>query len=142
MAFSDDLCIITSPAGARAALDEVAGTVAAHCGIASNLGKTRAIAAEAIPAPPGKPEAQRGVVVLGTPLGHPAFVQAWAEDRMRLERQLLDRPPAAFTGFAMRLVVAADVRLPPRQPRYPDVASVRVRSIRANARRCHLGHAA
>ena len=94
-----------SPAGARAALDEVAGTVAAHCGIASNLGKTRAIAAEAIPAPPGiaelgdevwrgdKPEAQRGVVVLGTPLGHPAFVQAWAEDRMRLERQLLDHLP-------------------------------------------------
>ena len=105
VAFLDDLYIITSPAGARAALDEVAGTVAAHCGIASNLGKTRAIAAEAIPAPPGiaelgdevwrgdKPEAQRGVVVLGTPLGHPAFVQAWAEDRMRLERQLLDHLP-------------------------------------------------
>ena len=105
MAFLDDLYIITSPAGARAALDEVASTVAAHCGIASNLGKTRGMAAEAIPALPGiaelgeevwrgdKPEAQRGVVVLGTPLGHPAFVQAWAEDRMRLERQLLDHLP-------------------------------------------------
>ncbi|CAE7495410.1 ettA [Symbiodinium sp. KB8] len=39
-----------------------------QCDIASNLGKTRVIAAE-------------GVVVLGSPLGHPAFVQAWAEER-------------------------------------------------------------
>ena len=42
----------------------------------------------------------------------------------------------------MRLVAAADVCVPPRQPRYADIASVRVRSIRANARRCRLGHAA
>ena len=35
--------------------------------------------------------AQRGVVVLGSPVGHPAFVQAWAEDRLRAEQELLDQ---------------------------------------------------
>ena len=76
-----------------------------QCGIASNLGKTRVIAAEAGPAPPGiaelgddvwrgdKSDAQRGVVVLGSPLGHPAFVQAWAEERLRAEQELLDQLP-------------------------------------------------
>ena len=37
--------------------------------------------------------AQRGVVVLGSPVGHPAFVQAWAEDRLRAEQELLDQLP-------------------------------------------------
>ena len=74
-----------------------------QCDIASNLGKTRVIAAEGGFAPPGiaelgddvwrgdKPDAQRGVVVLGSLLGHPAFVQAWAEEG------LLDQLPAAQT---------------------------------------------
>ena len=76
-----------------------------RCGIASNLGKTRVIAATAGPAPPGiaelgddvwrgdKPDAQRGVVVLGSPVGHPAFVQGWAEERLRTEQLLLDQLP-------------------------------------------------
>ena len=76
-----------------------------RCGIASNLGKTRVIAATAGPAPPGiaelgddvwrgdKPDAQRGVVVLGSPVGHLAFVQGWAEERLRTEQLLLDQLP-------------------------------------------------
>ena len=81
------------------------GTVESRCGIASNLGKTRVIGVEVGPPPPGiaelgedvwrsdKPPAQRGVVVLGSPVGHPAFVQAWAEERLRTEQQLLDQLP-------------------------------------------------
>ena len=105
VAFLDDLYVITSPSRARAALDETVRAVEDRCGIASNLGKTRVIAATAGPAPPGiaelgddvwrgdKPDAQRGVVVLGSPVGHPAFVQGWAEERLRTEQLLLDQLP-------------------------------------------------
>ena len=105
VAFLDDLYVITSPSRARAALDETVRAVEDRCGIASNLGKTRVIAATAGPAPPGiaelgddvwrgdKPDAQRGVVVLGSPVGHPAFVQGWAEERLRAEQLLLDQLP-------------------------------------------------
>ena len=94
--------MVTMPSRAKAGLDAAASAVADRCGIASNLGKTRVIAAEASPAPPGiaelvddvwrgdKPDAQRGVIVLGSPLLHPAFVQAWAEERLRAEQELLD----------------------------------------------------
>ena len=93
------------PSRAKAVLDATVRAVEDQCGIASNLGKTRVIAAEAGPAPPGiaelgddvwrgdKPDAQRGVVVLGSPLGHPAFVQAWAEERLRAEQELVDQLP-------------------------------------------------
>ena len=40
-----------------------------------------------------KPDAQRGVVVLCSPVGHPAFVQSWAEERLRTEQLLLDELP-------------------------------------------------
>ena len=105
VAFLDELYVITSPSRARAALDETVRAVADRCGIASNLSKTRVIAATAGPAPPGiaelgddvwrgdKPDAQRGVVVLGSPVGHPAFVQGWAEERLRTEQLLLDQLP-------------------------------------------------
>ena len=51
MAFVAGLYVITSPARARAAPDETVDTVEARCSIASNLGKTRVIAAEAGPVP-------------------------------------------------------------------------------------------
>ena len=104
VAFLDDL-VVTQPSRVRATLDTTVHAVETRCGIASNLGKTRVTAAEAGPAPPGiaelgdevwrgdKPDAQRGVVVLGSPVGHPAFVQAWAEDRLRAEQELLDQLP-------------------------------------------------
>ena len=74
MAFLDDL-FVTAPSRARTALDAATQAVADHCGIGSNLGKTRAMAAKEGPPPPGiaelgddvwrgdKPSAQRGIVV-------------------------------------------------------------------------------
>ena len=105
LAFLDDLYIVTTPARAREAFDTAAHAVEDHCGIASNLGKTRVLAAEGGPPPPGitelgedvwcgdKPPAQRGVVVLGTPVGHPDFVQAWTDKRLCEERRLLEELP-------------------------------------------------
>ena len=40
-----------------------------------------------------KPSAQRGIVVLSTPVGHADFVQAWADARLQEERRLLDELP-------------------------------------------------
>ena len=66
---------------ARLALDTVTGAVEAHCGIASNLGKTRRLGGSERPAPPGlaelspdvwrgdRPSHERGMVVLGSPVG-------------------------------------------------------------------------
>ena len=57
------------------------------------------------PAPPGIAELgddvwrgdlrsdQRGIVVLGTPVGHPDFIQAWATRRLEDEEQLLRQLP-------------------------------------------------
>ena len=105
VAFLDDLHVVTNPGRARTALDTTVEEVASHCGIASNLGKTRAIASVPGPPPPGiaelgddvwradKPTAERGVVVLGSPIGPPDFIRSWADERMRTERQLLDHLP-------------------------------------------------
>ena len=105
MAFLDDLYVVTVPERARAALDSTTGAVATHCGIAPNLGKTRVYATAEGPPPPGiselgeavwrgnKPPAERGVVVLGTPIGHPDFVRQWAEERMSEERRFLQHLP-------------------------------------------------
>ena len=35
-----------------------------------------------------KPDAQQGVIVLGSPLGHLAFVRAWADERLRAEQEI------------------------------------------------------
>ena len=40
-----------------------------------------------------KPPAERGLVVLGTRIGHLDFVQAWAAERMQEERKLLQQLP-------------------------------------------------
>ena len=63
------------------------------------------IAAETGPPPPGiaelgeavwrgdKAPAERGVVVLGTPIGHPDFVRAWTAERLHEEIKLLQQLP-------------------------------------------------
>ena len=101
LAFLDDLYVLTTRERARAARDTVVGIVETECGIASNEGKTRAHSCAGGPPPPGvaelgadawrgdKPLEERGLVVLGTPVGHPHFVAAWAAQRMRTERELL-----------------------------------------------------
>ena len=93
MAFLDDLYLVTVPDRCRGSLDAVTHSVAEGCGIASNLGKTRAIGAIAGAAPPGvaelgpdmwrgdKPPNQRGMVVFGSPVGHPDFIAAWTAQR-------------------------------------------------------------
>ncbi|OLQ11506.1 hypothetical protein AK812_SmicGene4663 [Symbiodinium microadriaticum] len=53
VAFLDDLYVITSPSRAKAALDVTVRAVEDRCGIASNLSKTRVIAAEAGPGSAG-----------------------------------------------------------------------------------------
>ncbi|OLP88553.1 hypothetical protein AK812_SmicGene30090 [Symbiodinium microadriaticum] len=105
MAFLDDLYVVTVPERARAALDSTTGAVGTHCGIAPNLGKTRVYATAEGPPPSGiselgeavwrgnKPPAERGVIVLGTPIGHPDFVRQWAEERMSEERRFLQHLP-------------------------------------------------
>ena len=105
VAFLDDLYITTTPSRARTSLDIATEAVASHCGIGSNLGKTRAIGARDGPPPPGMAELgdevwrgdmrpdQRGVVVLGTPIGHRDFVQSWAARRLEDEERLLRQLP-------------------------------------------------
>ena len=105
VAFLDELYITTTPSRARTSLDMTVKAVADHCGIGSNLGKTRAIGARDGPPPPGIAELgdevwrgdlcpeQRGIVVLGTPIGHQDFVQAWAARRLEEEEQLLSQLP-------------------------------------------------
>ena len=39
------------------------------------------------------PPSERGIAVQGSPLGHPEFTSAWAEQRVHTERQLLDHLP-------------------------------------------------
>ena len=105
MAFLDDLYLVTVPDRCRGSLDAVTHSVAEGCGIASNLGKTRVIRAIAGAAPPrvaelgpdvwrgDKPPNQRGMVVLGSPVGHPDFIAAWTAQRMAQEQELLEHLP-------------------------------------------------
>ena len=79
MAFLDDLYIDTVPTRAREALDTTTQMVSDLCGIAE-LGGDR-------------PLREQGVVVLGTPVGHPEFVRAWTGDRLQEERRLVTELP-------------------------------------------------
>ena len=97
---------------ARPARDVVVEAVEAHCGIA---GKTKVRFANG-PAPGSvadlgeevwrgdKPPAARGVVVLGTPLGHLDFSSTWSEGRVREEQLLLDQLPSPRANHALRTV--------------------------------------
>ena len=103
VAFLDDL--YTTRGRARECRDTVVGAVERDCGIASNIGKTRVYAPTKSPPPPGvaelgpdvwradKPLAERGLKVLGVPIGHAEYVRAWAEARMQEEQELLDQLP-------------------------------------------------
>ena len=96
VAFLDDLYLT------RTSLGAAVEAVADHCGIGSNLGKTRAIGACEGPPPQGIGDEvwrgdlrsdHRGIVVLGTPVGHPDFVQTWATQRLEEEELLLRQLP-------------------------------------------------
>ena len=100
MAFLDDLYLVTVPDRCRGSRDAVTHSVAEGCGIASNLGKTRVIGAIAGAAPPDKPPNQRGMVVLGSPVGHPDFIAAWTAQRKAQEQELLEHLPLLRTYSA------------------------------------------
>ena len=90
---------------AREARDTVVQAVQEGCGIASNEGKTRVYSHAGEEPPPGiaelgadvwrgnKRSSERGLKVLGTPIGHPHFIVSWAESRMLTERELLNQLP-------------------------------------------------
>ena len=92
LAFPDD--VLTTRERAREARDTVVQAVQEGCGIASNDGKTRVYSHAGGEPPPlsaelgaagNKLSSERGLVVLGTPIGHPHFISSWAESRMRTE---------------------------------------------------------
>ena len=104
-AFLDDVYLVTTPSRAREALDVVTSSIETRAGVTANLGKTRVYNRDGGPAPPGivelganvwcgdAPEAERGFVALGTPLGHPQFVAAHTDTRLLDEVRLLQELP-------------------------------------------------
>ena len=111
LAFLDDLYVVASPDRAREAFQVVTQEVLDKAGVQTHLGKLRVWSAAASPCPASfhdlnaagqdpvwvsdAPEAQRGLVVLGVPLGSAEFVQAHALERTSEEKTLLD----ALAGF-------------------------------------------
>ena len=111
LAFFDDLYVLTTRDCAREARDTVVQAVQEGCGIASNDGKTRVYCHAGGAPPPGiaelgadvwrgnKAPSERGLVVLGTPIGHPHFIASWAESLPRSSAQppeLAARPGPAW----------------------------------------------
>ncbi len=104
--FLDDLYVVTCRVRAAEAFKEVAGLVEEHAGVKSNFGKLRAWCRGGGPAPPDLtdisaeawtadlPDELNGLVVLGTPLGKAAFVEAHARKRLSIEQRLLRELPA------------------------------------------------
>ena len=104
-AFLDDLYIVTVREIARQAFDLVTGEVERIAGIRTNLGKLQLYSKDNGPCPPGFEEfpsvwtcdapdiKNRGIVVLGSPLGTVEFCRAHAEKRMTVEQQFLDWIP-------------------------------------------------
>ena len=111
-AFLDDLYVVTVRDIARAAFDIVTGEVEKIAGIRTNLGKLQLYSAAGGSCPPGfadiaahraiespiwtmdAPQLEnRGIVVLGSPLGSVEFCKAHADKRMQIEQQLLDWIP-------------------------------------------------
>ena len=104
-AFLDDVYVVTTPARAREALDVVTTSIQDRAGVAANLGKTRVYNRAGGPAPAGiaelgeavwtgnAPEAERGFLALGTPIGHPAYVASHTDARLREEALLLQELP-------------------------------------------------
>ena len=103
--FLDDLYVVTCRARAYEAFEEVARQVEEHAGVQTHLGKLRAWCSGGGPPPEDlaaecpeawtadRPDEANGLVVLGTPLGTKAFVEAHARERVQKEQRLLDELP-------------------------------------------------
>ena len=154
LAFLDDLYVITVASRARLALDTVTGPVEAHCGIASNLGKTRGpgLGGSEGPAPPGlaelgpdvwrgdRPSHERGMAVLGSPVSHTDFVHAWAEHRLLEEQQLLQQLPQ-LPDLQCSWLLLALCASPRANHALRTVPPAAIASYGRRPRRCHLAHA-
>ena len=103
--FLDDLYVTCHRTRAYEAFRVVADSVQEHAGVRTHLGKLRVWCNGGGPAPEelralgpdvwraDKPEEENGLVVLGTPLGRKAFVDAFAEERLQQEEKLLSELP-------------------------------------------------
>lgn len=104
-AFLDDVFLVTSRERAAEATTLVTQKTEDMAGVQTHLGKLEAWSAAGGPAPPGLtalspstwkgnlPEHLNGLVVLGAPLGHPAFVKSFTEERVSEEQRLLEALP-------------------------------------------------
>ena len=104
-AFLDDVYIVTNRARARLAFNTVTNYIRTIAGVDTNLGKCRVWSKAGGSPPPGiaelgpdvwrgdRPAVENGIVVLGTPLGRPEFVAAHCDQRIAVERELLQWIP-------------------------------------------------
>ena len=119
LAYLDGLYVITGSSRATEGLALVTSRVQGHCGIASNVGKTRV---------PGVHElgdevwrgsrlsGERGFTALGVPLGHPDYVRKLGAPTRTRGTGILG-PLAAPSGLAVRVAPVAPVRQHEDQPR-------------------------
>jgi len=103
IAYLDDVYIKTSRERSRAAFDVVTGSLLRNAHIDTNLGKCRVYGRRTDAAPANvqslgadvwrsdRPAPERGVKVLGTPVGSPEFVAAHLDACLQEEQVLLDR---------------------------------------------------
>jgi hypothetical protein len=100
-AFLDDLYVVSTPTRAATAFQTVAEEVETHAGVKSHLGKLRAWCRKPLSPPADftnygtyawtsdKTPTQRGLVILGTPIGSPEFKRTHADKRVQNEHLLL-----------------------------------------------------
>ena len=101
-AYLDDIYIICNPERAVEVFDVVAPALEHHAGIRINLGKTKMWNAAGVK-PVGVDDlaakvrvgngisSKQGMVVLGTPVGHKDFVNAWLDNLTHEHKTLLKR---------------------------------------------------
>ena len=104
-AYLDDIYVTCDRADAALIFHRIQEILSRVCHIDVNLGKLAAWSKADLPAPDGfstisseawkadKPDAERGVKILGTPLGTPAFVEACASETLLEKSQLLNFLP-------------------------------------------------
>ena len=105
LAYLDDIYVVCDRADTAAIFARMQEILARTCHIDVNLDKLAAWSKADLPAPDGftavsaeawksdKPEVERGIKVLGTPLGTPAFVEACASQTLQEKAQLLNLLP-------------------------------------------------
>jgi len=105
VAYLDDLYLVTKPDRASEAFNTTAGIVHARAGVQCNLGKCYAYNRSGADAPQGIAElgeevwrsnrtlSERGIVVLGVPVGSKEFCASHTGTRMADEQDLLDLIP-------------------------------------------------